>query len=73
MLRELYGGHPDRLAEHRRALEDAAAADQSNVALAFLQAYIRWFDGDRIEAREQFRKLRDRITRPEAIDRFLVP
>jgi hypothetical protein len=73
ILRELYGGGLDRLAEHRRALEDAAAADQSDAALQFLQAYVRWFDGDRIAAREQFRKLHDRITRPESIDRFLSP
>lgn len=71
-LRDLYGLHPDRLSEHRRQLDEAAAADPADAALAFLRAYVRWFDGQRDEARDLFRTLRDRVARPEVIDRFLA-
>jgi hypothetical protein len=71
-LRDLYDGHAERLSEHRRLLDEAAAAGPGDPALAFLRAYVRWFDGERDSAREFFRALRDRVARPGVIDRFLV-
>jgi hypothetical protein len=48
------------------------AADPADPALAFLRAYVVWFVGDRDSARALFRALRDRVSRPDVIDRFLA-
>ncbi|HEY1379989.1 MAG TPA: tetratricopeptide repeat protein [Gemmataceae bacterium] len=71
-LRDLYGGQAERLSEHRRRLDEAVAADPADPALAFLRAYVVWFVGDRDSARALFRALRDRVSRPDVIDRFLA-
>src|SRR5439155_20322922 len=70
-LRDLCDRRPERLAEHRRDLEEAAAAAPADPALAFLRAYVRWFDAQRDDARMLFRQLRDRVSKPEVIDHFL--
>jgi tetratricopeptide (TPR) repeat protein len=70
-LRELYAIDLEAFAEHQRRLNDAAAHRPDDTALEFLRAYVHWFDGRRDEARLLFQQLRDRVTRPAAIDRFL--
>jgi hypothetical protein len=70
-LHELYGAHPERLSDQRRQLEDAAAADRSDLRLEFLRAYILWFDRERDGARRLFKQLGGRVTRPDIIDQFL--
>ncbi len=70
-LRDLYAGRPAELAEHLRDLEESAADRPDDPALTFLRAYVRWFDGRRDEARALFRQVRDRVARPDVIDRFL--
>jgi len=70
-IRDLYSGKVENLSEHRRLLDEAAAANPGDVGLQFLQAYIRWFDGEREEAKAIFRKLRDRVTNPQLISRFV--
>lgn len=70
-LRDLYSGKVEMLSEHRRLLDEAAAANPGDVALQFLQAYIRWFDGEREEAKAIFRNLRDRVTNSQLISRFI--
>jgi thioredoxin-like negative regulator of GroEL len=72
-LSELYAGDAGALAEHERQLDEAAAARPDDPALDFLRAYVRWFDGRRDEARALFRQVRERVTRQEAVDRFLQP
>jgi hypothetical protein len=70
-LRELYAGDAAALAEQERLLDETAVARPDDLALDFLRAYVRWFDGRRDEARALFRKVRERVTKPEAVDRFL--
>jgi Tetratricopeptide repeat len=70
-LLALYEGNGAAFSDHLRELDAAAAERPADPTLLFLQAYVRWFDGRRAEARELFRRVRDRVTRPEVIDRFL--
>jgi hypothetical protein len=71
-LRELYAADPGAWAEHRRQLDEAATAWPGDPALDFLRAYVYWFDGRRDEARALFRQVRERVAKPEVIDRFLA-
>ena len=70
-LLDLYQGQGATLSDHLRDLDAATAERPGDPTLLFLQAYVRWFDGRRTEARALFRRVRDRVTRPEVIDRFL--
>jgi hypothetical protein len=70
-FRELYAGDAQAFADHLQRLEDAAASRAGDPALNFLRAYVRWFDSRRSEARVLFRQVRERVAKPEAIDRFL--
>jgi len=70
-IRDLYSGKVEQLSEHRRQLDEAAAANPGDAALQFLQAYVRWFDGEREDAKAIFRKLRDRVSNADAITRFV--
>jgi tetratricopeptide (TPR) repeat protein len=70
-LGELYGGDRALLTDHLRELSDAAADRPEDAGLQFLKAYCLWFDGRRAEALDLFRRVRDRVARPEVIDRFL--
>jgi hypothetical protein len=70
-LRDLYAGNLGAFAEHKRRLDAAANDRPGDAALDFLRAYVGWFDGRRDEARALFRQVRERVIKPEVIDRFL--
>lgn len=70
-LLALYGQRRVDFEEHRRRLDDAAAASPDDLALRFVRAYFAWFDGRRDAARIAFAALRPLVADPMTIDLFL--
>jgi hypothetical protein len=70
-MRQLYADDAQAFADHVQRLEEAAALRPGDPSLDFLRAYVRWFDGRRGDARALFRQVRERVAKPEVIDRFL--
>ncbi len=68
---DLYGDQPEDWLEHRRRLDDAVKRKPADYALLFLRGYVAWFDGQRMQAAEWFRKARPAAADPAFVDLFL--
>lgn len=68
--REMYGNLAD-WSDHVRILDDALRRNPNDPALLFLSAYQKWFDGQKVEARNLFRRAAKRVANPRFIDLFL--
>ncbi len=68
---ELYADNPAEWQRHLDLLEDAQKRQPNQAGYVFLLAYERWFDDNRAEAIELFRRVRPLVADPELVDLFL--
>lgn len=69
--REVYGRNPAEALLHLDQLRQAVAANPNEPTLLFLYGYHLWFDGRRVEAKEQFKKALPLVTDPKLLELFL--
>lgn len=70
-MADLYGARKADFEDHRRRLDEIAAASPDDLAVQFVRAYFAWFDGRRDAARAALTALRGVVADQPTIDLFL--